>query len=107
MDFREGLQVMEEASGFRMFKAIKLGPFSLSIQASKAHYCSPRETRPVEEYKTWEIMVSKNGEDWVPQKDPQFADLGENWNELGAFIPTERVQAIYNRCRMLWVTGQA
>ena len=42
---------------FRMLNAIKIGKYKLSIQGSKGHYCSPRETLPVERYDAMELAI--------------------------------------------------
>ena len=105
-DFRDQLSVlMEDPTGFRMFKAVSFGKFSLSIQASYGHYCSPRRTLPnVADYSTFECMLMENGEDINPTTDSRFAGIVDAWSDIGAHVPVAQVQALFERCRTLFVT---
>ena len=110
-DFRDLLKVIQShgsgGKSFRMFEALEMGPFRLSIQASYAHYCSPRVTlENLKNYLSWEMMLYEKGKPEInPIQDSRFTDVGvEDWSDIGAHIPTAIVQALYERCRMLFVT---
>jgi hypothetical protein len=112
-DFRDQLKVSSSsADGYRVFKAIELGRFRLSIQASALHYCYPKKTLPdLKRYKSWELVILEDGGDLNPSKDERFTDLFEglgmlptSWVDIGQYIPTKTAQALFERCRMLYLT---
>ena len=47
---------------YRKLKAVKAGNYMLSIQGSNGHYCSPRQTLPVDLYSDMELaIINKKG----------------------------------------------
>jgi hypothetical protein len=46
------------ADKFRVLNPIKVGVYYISIQGSYVHYCTPRETLPINEYRTMEISIT-------------------------------------------------
>ena len=47
---------------YRMLKAVKAGNYFLSIQGSNIHYCTPRQSLPVDIYSTMELaIINKKG----------------------------------------------
>jgi hypothetical protein len=47
---------------YRKLKAVKAGKYMLSIQGSRGHYCSPRQTLPVDLYSDMELaIINKKG----------------------------------------------
>jgi hypothetical protein len=59
------LQKQENANSkeeYRNLKAVKAGNYMLSIQGSSGHYCSPRQTLPVDLYSDMELaIINKKG----------------------------------------------
>ena len=58
--FIKELQKQENANGkdkYRNLKAIKAGKYMLSIQGGSGHYCSPRQTLPVNLYSEMELAI--------------------------------------------------
>ena len=59
------LQKQENANNtdnFRILKAVKAGKYMLSVQGSSGHYCSPRQTLPVDMYSDMELaIINKKG----------------------------------------------
>jgi hypothetical protein len=111
-DFRDLLKVIQShgsgGNSFRMFKALEMGPFRLSIQASYTHYCSPRVTlEDLKSYLSWEMVLYENDKPEInPIQDSRFTDVGvPHWSDVGAHIPTAIVRALYERCRLLFVTA--
>lgn len=87
-----------------MFHRLELGNFELSVQASRTHYCTPRETLPsAEDYFEFEVGLFENGR-WVnPTLDERFnpviAYLRKHWEDgptgVGAYVPSEIIQTLY------------
>lgn len=42
---------------YRHLKAVKAGKYMLSVQGSSGHYCSPRQTLPVDMYAEMELAI--------------------------------------------------
>lgn len=62
MDFLKFLEVEEETEIFKICKHIPVSDtVSLSIQASKFHYCTPRENLPLDKYTHYEMAIIKDG----------------------------------------------
>lgn len=89
-----------ERNGECHFKPLHFGGFTLSIQASAYHYCSPRRTfNSSDEYNSFEvaIMRSNNDEDWFhPEQDEMMKDFSwaKYWSEydnVAANVPREEV----------------
>lgn len=93
----------------RRFEHIFVGNYELSIQASKSHYCRPRETLGDSRlYTHFEVGVFLNGEwvlfapDDVLSEGPwmEFTDMdyyeGMSNNVL-RYVPVEVVQKLYER----------
>lgn len=74
-------------------EAIKVGGYALSIQASKAHYCFPRETlKSYKEYSSFELMLMKEDlSDFNIKKSPKirkfprYKELMERYDGYGVF----------------------
>lgn len=103
-DFRELLKQEEKgySTSYRKFKAIKIGDYSFSIQASGSHYCSPRITmEDIYYYRTMEIAILKN-EDWVDLNNESFffdwidyESFLENYDGMvGSYIPIDMIQSL-------------
>lgn len=91
-----------------MFHPIKLGRFTLSIQASKYHYSVPRESElPIKDYIRWEAALFFDGE-WVKFRKWKLYYRGP-WLKFHegldfgvfAYMPTELVQKLYERIELL------
>jgi hypothetical protein len=99
-DFRDNLQVVEQPTpeGFRLFKGFSFcsKDFNLSIQASKAHYCSPKATlEDLKAYISWEICFT--GKDKKEQKAVVgLLGLEGSDGEVFAHVPTAKVQELYS-----------
>src|SRR3990172_3594256 len=60
MELIKELSKQEKANSreeYRMLKAVKAGNYKLSIQGSGGHYCSPRQTLPVNMYADMELAI--------------------------------------------------
>jgi len=92
----------------RHMKALEVGPYTLSVQASEFHYCTPRVTVPVEEYTEWECALWTE-ERWLSvEKDPEVFDglaVAKQWEDgespVGGYLPTADVQALWDRLNEL------
>ena len=93
------------------FEAIDVGPYRISVQASKGHYCSPRQNfLEAEEYDSMEILVYYKGSNidiwkrkfWVDflKHAPEFAHSGfyqyENYasHPIG-WVPVSVINKLY------------
>ena len=103
MKFKELLKRIEETPS--MFHSLKVGGLRLSIQASRTHYSTPRETLPcADQYEEFEVAIFENDEWLNPVYDERFAsikdELEQVWEEgnsgVGGYVPSELVQKIYN-----------
>lgn len=82
---------------------MKLNKLDISVQASKYHYCTPREDfDDINEYAEVEIALFNKDGDWVqPRTEPlladfnQLAELIEHYETggtaVGAYVPIELV----------------
>jgi len=58
--------VVSDNGFFRLHKEIKCKDgFKMSVQASEGHYCSPRQTLPIESYSSFEIGYPSKKEDLI------------------------------------------
>jgi hypothetical protein len=103
MKFKELLKRTDES--FPMFHALKVGGMELSIQASRTHYSTPRETAPTADpYTAFEMAIFENDEWLNPVHDGRFAPLKDELDEVwesgecgvGGYVPSELVQKIYD-----------
>lgn len=90
----------------RHLNRIKAGEYEMSIQASYAHYCEPRETlEDLTQYTEMELALFKNGK-WVqPRGDekikafPRYAELEERYEEgnvpVAGWVPVDLLQDLY------------
>lgn len=66
MELIKELQKQEKAfstEDYRMLKVVKAGKYFLSIQGSNTHYCTPRQSLPVDIYSSMELaIINKKGE---------------------------------------------
>lgn len=82
-DFRNMLKIVEEYKpvGFRSFKNFrsKTGRYALSIQASKQHYCTPRETlEDYFKYTSFEMaLIDASESEFI-----SFTDIGYHDEDL-------------------------
>lgn len=112
MEFIDKLEVLEQSSGFlnskntfRLFRQISFkNNISLSVQASYAHYCTPRTTVDVEDYETMELVIFKDG-DFSPAisavYDPMLLkDLEEYYDgQIFAFVPVSIIERLYQHLK--------
>lgn len=93
-DFRKLLKVEKyedyssmglKSEPFRLFKGIDIGNFTVSIQASSNHYCTPRHTlKNLNEYEDMEIAIFEKDK-WIqPHTDLRF----KNFNRLDELLNT-------------------
>lgn len=70
---------------------------TLSIQASRSHYCSPRGNHPYHEYTTFEIgFPSSYIKKLAPYGEEQ--DDGESVNDIYVRVPSYVIEEIINDC---------
>ena len=90
-----------EDIGFRMFKSVKItDKISLSIQASSAHYCSPRKTLPLDKYSEMELAIIKNDEFVTVDEVTSDENIIKNFSEyyegmVYAYVPVELLSDLY------------
>lgn len=79
----------------RVLEALYFGNsgYFMSIQASSAHYCTPRKTVAFEEYTHFEVLVELPYED-IPEKWRTDHDDGSG--SLFCFVPKEDVENLVN-----------
>lgn len=103
-DFRELLKVRDEFRSYRLFEAINVGNYEVSIQGSQSHYCNPRETIPVDQYESMEIAIFDK-DAWInPFSDERLKDfdrleeLLEHYENsscpIGGYVPIDLIQAL-------------
>lgn len=105
-DFRD-LLVRNKSSPV-YFHPIKMGRFTLSIQASEYHYSEPRENGlPPKDYERFEVALFFD-EEWVKFRKWKLYYRGP-WMEFHegldigvfAYMPTNLVQKLYERIELL------
>jgi hypothetical protein len=100
LDALDQVEVLVETPiSFRVMESIPLGEYSLSVQASRSHYCAPRATLPLRDYSEYEVaVVDGNGLLSVPH--PLFHPRwpwSRYWegDSVGSYVPTEVVEQLY------------
>jgi hypothetical protein len=90
----------------RHLNSLKAGEYEMSIQASYAHYCEPRETlEDITQYTEMELAIFKGGK-WVqPRNDekikqfPRYEELEERYEEgnvtVAGWVPVDLLQDLY------------
>jgi hypothetical protein len=92
---------IRDSSLYRSFKHIKNNGVNLSIQASPAHYCHPRQKlNNLSEYTHMEFALLKDHE-FISVRDilPEFENLGEIQGyfdgEIYACVPVALIEQLY------------
>jgi len=67
--FQQQLLTSKQDSHMRFFKSIQAGDYTLSIQASEGHYCTPRVTVCPGDYSTMEMAI------WRTKGSKTFLDF--------------------------------
>lgn len=102
-DFRNHLKEIEELNNnFRTFKRFtsNTGRYTLSIQASKHHYCNPRETlMDVHQYESFEVALidGKTGL-FISFKEIGYDDINlecEFEGDIYGYVDVEYLQNAY------------
>ena len=83
MNFISKLKTKEQSGDHRHFESIKTGRYEISIQASKYHYCLPRETTSPEEYNSMEIAIF-NKKGWLNY--PNKSSILRRFNRFGELL---------------------
>jgi hypothetical protein len=85
MELIKELQKQEKAfstEDCRMLKAVKAGDYFLSIQGSNTHYCTPRQSLPVDIYTSMELAIfNKKGSMVSINRSKVFRNFS-GYNEL-------------------------
>lgn len=81
-DFREILTTYEKMGDHRILNPIKLGNYNLSIQASYSHYCEPRKTVDINDYKSMEIAIFDSNDEWVQPREDGYIRQFSRYEEL-------------------------
>ncbi len=85
MELIKELQKQENANSkeeYRKLKAVKAGKYFLSIQGSNGHYCSPRQTLPVDLYSEMELAIFNKKGSMVSINRSKLLRQFERYNEL-------------------------
>lgn len=96
VDILYGLETeMYGARKARVLNALYFGGegYFVSIQASSAHYSTPRKTVPLEDYTHFEVLVELPYED-VP--DSWRLNYDDGSGSLFCFVPKEDVENLVN-----------
>lgn len=92
---------------YRLFKGIDIGRFTISIQASQNHYCTPRHTlNDIYKYEDMEIAIFEKDK-WIqPHTDIRFKnfnrldELLDRYEEgniaVGGYVPVNLIQDLCN-----------
>jgi hypothetical protein len=101
MELIKELQKQEHANStgeHRNLGRINAGKYKMSIQGSGFHYCSPRETLPVDLYTSMELaLFNKKG--WLHINRSKVLKAFPRYNEL-----CERVDSLNSSCPVFgWV----
>jgi hypothetical protein len=79
------LQKQEKAfstEDYRMLNAVKAGKYFLSIQGSNTHYCTPRQSLPVDIYSSMELAIINRKGSMVSINRSKLFRQFERYNEL-------------------------
>lgn len=88
----------------RIMERIKIGEYELSIQASKFHYCTPRETiTDLYKYKEMEVAIF-NKDAWVDLEEDTFFSNWKHRNKflqlydgmVAGYVSIDIIQSLYN-----------
>lgn len=93
--------LLDHGYGYRQFARLQVGAFFASIQASRHHYCKPRETHADPSvYTEWEVAIFEAEGDWVCGDALVALDAPE-WvrslfagDQVAGYVPTETVQRL-------------
>lgn len=90
------------ADKFRLLNPIKVGIYNISIQGSYCHYCSPRESLPINKYRTMEISITTKY-----MSNPQIKQVLKNFSrykelklhrdsgQLYGYVPIDLINDLY------------
>lgn len=89
---------------YKEFNHIHFDDFSLSIQASFAHYCTPKTTlKDLKEYTSMEFALIREGEFIsVSEVAPNFQQLSEiekYHDTVYAYVPVDLIEELYQFLR--------
>lgn len=84
-----------EKGGRRMVKAVRCADgFSVSIQASVFHYCTPRATVPYSQYSAYELGYPSEGDDLIEE----YAETPDRPpRSIYAWVPREVVAQLVEK----------
>jgi len=85
MELIKELQKQEKAfstEDYRMLNAVKAGKYFLSIQGSNTHYCTPRQSLPVDIYSSMELAIFNKKGSMVSINRSKLLRQFERYNEL-------------------------
>jgi hypothetical protein len=96
---------------YGLFDALIVGDYKLSIQASRTHYCNPKETHvSAHAYSEFELALFDKDWNWLnPITDERFqgiaSDLEDHWEKgdvaVGGYIGNDLVQKLYDYCESI------
>lgn len=114
MEIIKKLELRDRQEDFQFFKSLNTGKYSLSIQGSKYHYCSPRKTTKKENYTHMEIAIfnqkgwfsitrSKNIKAFPKYKTliKEHADNLQGKATVFAYVPIELIEELYQYLKTL------
>ena len=93
VDVADYLTERENVQGLRLAQPLLFagGRYSLSVQASKYHYCIPRETLPYSEYSHFEVRTN------LPRKylPPEWFDICED--NVYSYVPKSDINKLIRK----------
>ena len=88
------VETTEQTRQFRVLDHIRFedneNTYSISVQASIFHYCTPRDTLPFEEYTHFEVMLAIPEND-IPIEWGQFDCGGDN---VFGYVPKQMIEQL-------------
>lgn len=81
-----------------LFEPIEIGQFTISIQASRCHHCSPRQDLHPYQYDEMEIAIYEQTKNTTPRIIKRT--LHHKWESCGNFfsyVTTKELQWIYDK----------
>ncbi len=93
---------------FRLFNPIKVGKYTLSIQAHSGAYCKPAASLGIADYEEFEVAIFDENDDWVKPDnssevfakgpDDEWGAWTEYWpdgSSVGGYVPVKIVQQLF------------
>ena len=96
-------EATHNTDSLRYMQAIQVGKYKLSVQASKGHYCHPRETMNINFYSSYEMAIITEQGNFLDihksstiRKFPRYSELlGYYDGSIFVYLPTDLLNDLY------------